>query len=313
MRVKVDLLSRLTAIEGLEVAANEPLAPHTTFRIGGPAEFLVRVGSEPALQNLVSTANEYLQPYQVLGLGSNVLIPDRGVGGVVILLEGEFLEFVVVDELVDAGAGMPLARLARQALELGLVGLEALAGFPSTVGGAVYMNAGSHGVEITDVVETVVAVMPDGRRVELSPSELEPDYRRTNLQGSGAIVTRARLRLQRADPGPARQRMESINRRRRETLPSGKPNVGSVFRNPGNDHAGRLIEACGLKGRCSGGAEISVRHANVIVNNGGATADDVFELMRLSRQSVAERFGVDLEPEVVLVGELAERWLEFGA
>jgi len=264
--------------------------------------------SESALARLLDQAKDLRVSCRILGLGSNVLLPDEGLPGVTAVLEGDFLEMSFHDSSVEAGAGLPLARVARSAVDRGLAGLEALAGFPSTVGGAVIMNAGCYGVEIKDILESTTILRPGGTRCELRVEDLSPGYRTTKLQGTDAVVTRATFRLQADDAGLALQRLNELNRRRRETMPSGKPNAGSVFKNPTGDSAGRLIEACGLKGVQRGGAEISSVHANVIVNNGGATAEDVLELMRVMYRSVEGEFHVSLEPELILGGSLRSRW-----
>ncbi len=307
-RLDGDLIDALRAIPGLELRPGEPLARYTTFRIGGPAELLVGVASERALGRLLELLAARGVPYQLLGLGSNVLIPDEGLAGVVLRLERGFRRVRLEESAAEAGGAVPLGRLARKAAEAGLAGLEALAGFPSTVGGAVYMNAGSYGSEIRDVLEWATVVGRDGVRRRMGIAELRPAYRRTALQGTGAIVTRARFALAPGDRRALVARIEELNRRRWASLPSGRPNAGSVFRNPEGDYAGRLIEECGLKGRRRGGARISPKHGNVIVNEGGAAAADVLELMLAARRAVRRRFGVELEPELVLTGTLAERW-----
>ncbi|MFQ5349885.1 MAG: UDP-N-acetylmuramate dehydrogenase [Thermoanaerobaculia bacterium] len=305
-RLSAELLRRLRDTAGLEVKPGEPLARYTTFRIGGPAELLVAVASERALRRLLAALDG--APCQLLGLGSNVLIPDEGLPGVVLRLVGGFRRVRLDGTAVEAGGAVALGRLARRTAAASLSGLEALAGFPSTVGGAVYMNAGSYGTEICDVLEWATVVERDGRRRRLTVAELEPSYRRTALQGTGAIVTRARFALAAGDRETSLARIEELTRRRWASLPSGRPNAGSVFRNPEGGYAGRLIEQCGLKGRSSGGALISPQHGNVIVNQERASADDVLELMLLARREVKRRFDVELEPELVLTGSLAQRW-----
>ncbi len=304
------LAAALAAVRGLQLAPGEPLARHTTLRIGGPAELFVGVESEAALQALLAEVARRASPFVVLGLGSNVLVPDEGLPGVVARLGGELRRARVDGERVEVGAALPLAQLARWLAARGLVGFEALSGFPSTVGGAVVMNAGCYGTEIKDVLESATVVERDGTRRRLGLAELAPSYRRTALQGTGAIVTSAVLRLARGDGEAALAKIEELNRKRRESLPSGQPNAGSIFKNPPGDYAGRLVEACGLKGRREGRAQISPRHANVIVNLGGATALDVLALMTAAWSAVAERSAVRLEPEVVLLGSLGERWRE---
>jgi UDP-N-acetylmuramate dehydrogenase len=299
---------RLSASQGLSVGLAEPLARFTTFRIGGPAEILVRVETPSALQHLMSVIEELSVPVQILGQGSNILIPDSGVGGVVLTLEGSFKDFRFEGERLAAGAGVALARLAKIAAERDLVGLEALAGFPSTLGGAVVMNAGCYGVEIIELIESVSVVEFGGSLRQLKPQDLGAEYRSTNLLGGQSIVCGATLALRRGDGKAALERMAEINRKRRASLPSGHPNAGSTFKNPEGDFAGRLIEACGLKGERSGGAQISDHHANVIVNLGNASADDVLKLMLVAHRQVKFRFDVLLEPELILVGELKDRW-----
>jgi UDP-N-acetylmuramate dehydrogenase len=264
--------------------------------------------SESALARFLDQAHQLQIPWRLLGLGSNVLLPDEGLPGVTAVLEGDFLEMSSDGTRVTAGAGQPLARVARFAVDRGLAGLESLAGFPSTVGGAVIMNAGCYGVEIKDILESTTIVRPGGVRRQLRVEDLSPGYRTTNLQGGDAVVTQATFNLRPEDVGEALDRLLEINRRRRETMPSGRPNAGSVFKNPSSDYAGRLIEECGLKGLQRGGAEISSEHANVIVNNGSATAEDVLALMRVMYRAVLGEFAVSLEPELILVGSLETRW-----
>lgn len=304
------LAERAAALPGLELRPEAPLARCSTFRIGGPAELLIEVSSERSLARIVAWTRELEVPLHVLGLGSNVLFPDGGLPGVTVRLAGGLRRVRIRGLRVSAGAGAALGQVARRAARAGLAGLEALSGFPSTVGGAVYMNAGSYGTEMKDVVRSVRLVDPDGTPRRLPMAALEPVYRATNLRGTGTIVTRALFELRPGEPTALLSRIEELNAKRWAALPSGQPNVGSIFRNPPGDYAGRLIEACGLKGTPVGGAQISPKHANVIVNRGGASATDVLELMALVRGQVFARFGVALEPEVVLAGELAAAWRE---
>jgi UDP-N-acetylmuramate dehydrogenase len=235
-------------------------------------------------------------------------VPDRGLAGVIARLGKGFKRLAFRKDGATAGAALALPSVARRTARRGLSGLEPLCGFPSTVGGAVWMNAGCYGTEIKDVLVAAWLVERDGTRRRIGVPELAAGYRRTALQGGGAIVTRASFRLAPAEPAECLARIESFNARRWASLPVGVGNAGSVFKNPPGDYAGRLIEACGLKGRRQGGAAISDKHANVIVNLGGATAGDVLELMLLARRAVEDRFGVALEPEVILPAELGERW-----
>ena len=304
------LAERLAAVPGLALTAGAPLSRLTTLRIGGPAELLAEISSEPALVRLLVEARAAGVPFHLLGLGSNVLVPDAGLEGVIGRLTGALKRVRIRGRRVSAGAGAALGQVARRAAKAGLAGLEALAGFPSTVGGAVHMNAGSYGAEIQDVLVSARVVELDGTRRRLPTAALEPAYRSTILKRTGAIVTRALFELSPGDARALNARIDELNAKRWASLPSGVPNAGSIFKNPPGDHAGRLLEACGMKGASEGGARVSDKHANVIVNAGGATAADVLALMLRMRDAVAARFDVVLEPEVILAGELAGQWHE---
>jgi UDP-N-acetylmuramate dehydrogenase len=300
------LAGDLAGVPGLALEAGRSLARLSTLRIGGPAELFVEVGSERALVALLQAVRRRQVPFQLLGLGSNVLLPDEGLPGIVARLAGELKRVRIRRGRVSAGAGAPLAVAARKAAAAGLAGLEALAGFPSTVGGAVYMNAGCYGTEIKDVLRSARLVELDGRRHRIGVEELGATYRSTRLKTAGAIVTRALFELESGDPKALLARMEELNAKRWASLPSGQANAGSIFKNPPGDFAGRLLDCAGLKGTKVGGAQVSPKHANVIVNTGGATAADVIALMRTMRAAAEEQYGVRLEPEIVLLGELAE-------
>jgi len=313
-RPDATLVRALAAIPGLVVQSSAPLAPLTTLRIGGPAEVLATAHTQRALLQLLRLTHAEGVAVHLLGLGSNVLYPDSGIAGVVTRLRGVFTRTRLLGDRLRAGGAAPLPRIARSTASGGLLGLEAFSGFPSSVGGAVVMNAGCYGVEIKDVLISATALHRDGRRQRYAVGDLDASYRRTALQGAGVVVASATFQLRRGDAAAAIARIEELNRKRWASLPSGLPNAGSIFRNPPGDHAGRLIEAAGLKGRRLGGAEISPKHANVIVNLGGAHADDVLALMLLARSTVRDAFGVVLEPELVLEGSLGERWrLESGS
>ena len=257
------------------------------------------------MAQLLRAVAEFGSELIFLGQGANVVVPDEGLQGIVARLKGEFASYEFESNGVHAGAAVPLGLLARQAAQRGLVGLEALGGFPATVGGAVWMNAGCYGTETSAVLREVELMTRDGECMQLLPVDLAPGYRTTSLQSGDLVVVGARFALEPGDSEAALARLDELNRRRWQSLPSGRPNAGSVFKNPEGDAAGRLIEACGLKGFVCGGAQISERHANVIVNLGGATASDVVALMREARRTVKERFGVELEPELRLLGSLA--------
>jgi UDP-N-acetylmuramate dehydrogenase len=234
-------------------------------------------------------------------MGSNVLVSDAGFPGVVVRLEGDFLRVDVREDLVSAGGGAALGAVCAAAARAGLSGLEPITGIPSSIGAAVRINAGAYGGEIFDVLTEVRLVSPGGGIRSARAEEIAHGYRWTRLIETKEIVAWARLKLRRASREEIDEKTRLVAEKRRGALPS-EPNAGSVFRNPPGDYAGRLIEACGLKGSRRGGAVISPRHANVIVNEGGATAADVLALMLLARDTVRERFGITLAPEVECLG-----------
>jgi len=284
------------------VRRNEPLGRHVTFRIGGPADVLVLPRSLDHLTAAVSWLYREGQPFVVLGRGSNVLIADRGIRGVVIKT-GRGQEGVRFDgRRVIAGCGASLPHLSRTAATRGLAGLEFAAGIPGSVGGGVVMNAGAHGCSLSQVVHQVRVLTPGGERL-WSRDEMRFRYRQSRLQEEPGILLAAELELTPGDPRECLGRLEEWLRTRSDTQPLGPPSSGCVFRNPVGDHAGRLIDVLGGKGMRAGGATVSDRHANYILNTGGATAVDVLKLIDDVRALVRERTGIDLEPEIKLIGE----------
>lgn len=289
------------------ILENEPLARHTTWWIGGPARWFARVRSEAGLSRVLAEASRSGVPVALLGMGSNILVADAGFPGYVLRLEGEFLKIDVdVDGQVEgarvtAGGGAALGGLCAAAARAGLSGIEAISGIPSSIGGAVRINAGAYGGEIFDVLESVRLVGRDGSRREVPAAAIAHGYRWSQLIETREIVAAAVLRLTPASREEIAAKTRTVAERRRGALPS-EPNAGSVFKNPEGDYAGRLIEACGLKGERSGDALVSPRHANVIVNTGAARAEDVLVLMRRMRDAVREKFGVTLMPEVEMLG-----------
>jgi len=316
----VALIDTIRARLGDRARPGEPLARYTSFRIGGPADLLVLPDTADELAHVLATAAAFGVRLTLLGGGSNVLVGDGGMRGVVVKLGRGFARITwhgteaeresaraarapdgPPEELVHAGAAVQLGRLTRAAVARGLAGLEYAEGIPGTVGGALFMNAGAYGGELAHAVESVEGLGRDGRALELPGRALVFGYRRSALP-PGFVVTAVRLRLRRDELGRVRNRMSEARARRTAAQPHGKANAGSIFKNPNGDHAGRLIEVAGLKGARAGRARISERHANFIVNEGGARAADVKALMDVAQRVVWERSGVWLEPEVQLVG-----------
>ncbi|MDP6507466.1 MAG: UDP-N-acetylmuramate dehydrogenase [Chloroflexota bacterium] len=284
------------------VLADHPLAPLTTFGVGGSADHFAAPESTPDLIALLDAAHAAAIPITVLGEGSNVLIGDAGIRGLTIHNRVVTLEAIPANA-VRAGSGVLMGRLAAWSAERGLAGLEFGVGIPGSLGGSVFGNAGCFGVEIKDVlIET--NIWHDGAQSRLSNAELVFAYRHSALQAlSGTpVVLDAILQAVPDGSEAIRARMTELSRQRRTTQPA-NPSAGSVFRNPPDDHAGRLIEAAGLKGTRCGNAQISDRHANFITNRGGATAADVAALIHRARAAVADQFNIQLETEIRFIGE----------
>ncbi len=284
------------------VRENVPLSGRTTLRIGGPARFFVEVHDVDALAALLNASRAEGLPVLALGKGSNLLVPDAGFPGVVFSLAGDFLATRIEPPDVVGGGGVSLMSLAVATQKAGLSGLENLSGIPSSLGAAVRINAGSYGSEIFEVLVAVDLVSTQGERRTVPASEIPHGYRWTALCETDDVVSGAALRLV---PKPAQQiaaHIDEVTAKRKEALPK-QPNAGSIFKNPPGLFAGKLLEECGLKGRRIGGAEISPVHANVIVNLGGATAKDVEALMEEMKAAVRSRFGVDLVPEIRVLGQ----------
>jgi UDP-N-acetylmuramate dehydrogenase len=279
----------------------EPMAKHTSLKIGGPAQFYLRVVSERDLTGAVAVAREHELAVFVLGGGTNLLVADEGIAGVV--LHNDWAETSVVGTEITASSGTPMASVAAAAARNGILGLEWMATVPGTVGGAVHGNAGAFGSETKDVLIDAELMDLDGRTWTASNADLKFAYRTSALQGTPTIVLRARFRGTAGDRDTAVKRIKEIANERIAKQPLAQPNTGSIFRNPPGDHAGRLIEAAGLKGATEGGAMVSTKHANFIVNIGDASAQDVKTLMERCQREVKAKFGVDLVPEVELVGE----------
>jgi UDP-N-acetylmuramate dehydrogenase len=278
-----------------------PLAIRTAIRVGGPADLLVRPADPDALSALLRTVRALGIPLVVLGGGANLLVSDRGVRGVVLKLPPDLSPEAASGEILTLNAGAPNPRLPARAHARGLVGMEFIAGIPGTLGGGVAMNAGTRIGEMKDVVSRVELATADGTGF-VPAADLAFGYRTARIPAS-AVVTRVEFRLRPGDVAGSAAAMKADRDRRAATQPLDRPTFGSTFTNPPGDHAGRLIEAVGLKGHRIGNALWSDVHANFIVNLGGARAADVVALMRLARARVRERFGIALETEVRLVGE----------
>jgi len=284
------------------VRLNEPLAKHVTFRIGGPADILVLPGSLDQLVTVLAWLYQESRPFVLLGRGSNVLVADRGVRGVVIKTGRGQEGIRCAGSRVVAECGASLPHLSRATAARGLAGLEFAAGIPGSIGGGVVMNAGAHGFCMADVVSSVRVLTPAGEH-RWSHAEMGFRYRHSRLQEEPGVVLEAELDLTPADPRERVALLERWLQTRSDTQPLGPPSSGCVFRNPEGDHAGRLIDAAGAKGMRVGTAVVSDRHANYILNAGGARAVDVLALVARVRGQVRARCGIDLQPEIKMVGD----------
>ncbi len=279
---------------------------YTSLSVGGPADALVKVSNRQELQALLNFLKEDRIPWQVIGRGTNLLVRDEGFAGAIIVLDGEFKAVecesteVADTTIVRAGAGCSLTRISFNCVDWRLTGLEFACGIPGTLGGAVIMNAGAWGGEMSSIVESVGLITADGEK-RFARGELNFSYRCWNgfaaLRGT-AVVTEVELRLNTGNPETIRQYCSELQDRRKKTQHCKYANAGSFFKNPANDSAGRLIDASGLKGLTVGAAMISEHHGNFLVNKGGATADDVLNLMKIVQSKVKIDSGVELEPEV---------------
>ena len=296
-----------------ELKRAEPMARHTSWRAGGVADRAYRAADLEDLRTFLSTVPAD-EPVYAVGLGSNLLVRDGGIRGTVIFTHGVLADIGLERGLVRAGAGVPTPKVARFAAMHGLGSAEFMAGIPGTVGGALAMNAGCFGSETWEVVEGVTTLDRAGRLRERSRGEYEIGYRSVVLEGRGAAsnphsttewFVAASFRLPRGDTARSRATIKQLLERRISTQPLNAPNAGSVFRNPPGDYAARLIEACGLKGFALGGAVISPKHANFIVNIGNARAADIEALIEVAHVAVRRRFGIELEREVRIIGEPA--------
>lgn len=282
-----------------------PLASLTSFRVGGPAEWYVAPRRLEDLQASFEWAKSEGLPLTLLGAGSNLLVSDRGLPGLVICTRHlRQTEFDPDSGTVTAGAGEPIARLAWQAAERGWQGLEWAVGIPGTVGGAVVMNAGAHRSDTAEMLLNIQTLSPDGSLEKLMPQDLGFNYRTSNLQGSHRLVTQATFQLKPgADPKQVYKDTTEHLERRRRSQPYHLPSCGSVFRNPESHAAAWLIEQIGLKGYKVGGAQVAERHANFILNCGGAKASDIFQVIRHVQMQVESHWALCLEPEVRILGE----------
>ena len=293
--------------EQVEILVAEPMKNHTTFRIGGPADALALPKTPEEVAEVVRFCHEHAQPYYVLGNGSNLLVSDEGYRGLVLQLYRNFNDIQVNGETITVQSGAMLAAVARTAYQTGLTGLEFASGIPGPIGGAVVMNAGAYGGEMKHVLREVTVLTKEGEVLVIPAKALELGYRTSVIPKNGWIVLGAVLQLKKGDQEQILARMEELKEQRITKQPLDLPSAGSTFKRPEGYFAGKLIMDAGLRGFTVGGAQVSEKHCGFVVNRGDATAADVWELICEVKRRVKERTGVELEPEVKLLGDFPQR------
>ena len=296
-----DKLNNVIAKDSILI--DEPMSCHTTFRVGGPADFFVTPKAKEEVRDVIRICKEAGMPYYIIGNGSNLLVSDAGYRGVIVQIYKEMNEVKVEGDLVKAQAGALLSGIAAKALGAELSGFEFASGIPGTIGGACVMNAGAYGGEMKDVLEFVTVLTGEGNIIELGRNELELGYRTSVIAKKGYIVLGAVLKLERGDGEKIKTYMDELKEKRVTKQPLEYPSAGSTFKRPEGYFAGKLIEDAGLRGFQVGGAQVSEKHCGFVINRDHATAADIMELMRQVQIRVKENSGVDLEPEVKRLGD----------
>ena len=296
-----DKLNNVIAKDSILI--DEPMSRHTTFRVGGPADFFVTPKAKEEVRDVIRICKEAGMPYYIIGNGSNLLVSDAGYRGVIVQIYKEMNEVKVEGDLVKAQAGALLSGIAAKALGAELSGFEFASGIPGTIGGACVMNAGAYGGEMKDVLESVTVLTGEGKIIELGRNELELGYRTSVIAKKGYIVLGAVLKLERGDGEKIKTYMDELKEKRVTKQPLEYPSAGSTFKRPEGYFAGKLIEDAGLRGFQVRGAQVSEKHCGFVINRDHATAADIMELMRQVQIRVKESSGVDLEPEVKRLGD----------
>ena len=290
------------AIGENNVIENEPMSKHTTFRIGGNADIFVTPQSTEDIENVIKIAEKTNTPYYIIGNGSNLLVKDNGIRGIVIQIYKKYSDITVNGNEITVQSGALLSTVAKKAMENSLTGFEFASGIPGTIGGAVCMNAGAYGGEIKDVLVSC-KVLKDGKVIELDNEQAGFEYRNSRIMAEKMIVLEAVLRLEKGNKEEILSKMKELNSQRNTKQPVEFPIAGSTFKRPEGYFAAKLIDDSGLRGFSVGKAQVSPKHCGFVVNNGGATAQEVLELIEKVTEIVYDKFGVRLEPEVRIIGQ----------
>ena len=308
---KEDFYKKLTdKIDKSQVLRDEPLANHTSFKVGGPADFVVLPRTTEEIIYIIDLCKSGDIPFYITGNGSNLLVSDKGYDGTIIKISDKFSDVSVSlfseeenTYIVCAQAGISLYNLAKTIASEGLAGFEFAAGIPGTVGGAVAMNAGAYGGEVKDCIHSVTALDKDCNVITLSKEELELSYRSSIIQREGYIVLEAEFIFGTGNPDNIFEKIEELNNRRKDKQPLDYPSAGSTFKRPEGSYAGKLIMDCGLSGYSIGGAQVSEKHCGFVINKGNATASDIYNLIQHIKEDVLNKYGIILEQEVKLLGK----------
>lgn len=299
---KSETIFNLAEILGCEARKYEPMSKHTSFKIGGNADVYIKVNNLSKLSTILKECQASDVDYMILGNGSNLLVSDDGIRGVVIRLDGDFRKITLLDDTtIFCGAGATLAYLCKFALNCGLSGLEFAWGIPGTVGGAVFMNAGAYDGEMKDVVHSVSHISPSGKIGRTEKENMNFGYRTSVYRSNNMIITGVTLKLKKGNPDEIRAKMDDYMSRRSTKQPLEYPSAGSVFKRPEGNFAGALIEQCGLKGKTCGGAQVSEKHAGFIINKSNATSKDVRDLIGEIQKTVSDKTGYNLECELIIL------------
>lgn len=300
--VKDAVFEKLKKIEPENIYKDYPMAPLTTFRIGGPADVFIEAENADALSEIIKVCKSEAVPFMLIGAGSNLLVSDKGIDGVVCRL-GKGFDYVNINEnKITAGASVSLAKLAKSAQRASLSGLEFSSGIPGTLGGAIFMNAGAYGGEMKDIVIKTQYLDKNGDFHEITGDAHDFSYRHSFFSDGNKYIVSAQMELVYKNADEILETMKDLNARRKEKQPLEKPSAGSAFKRPEGYFAAKLIEDSGLKGVSVGGAQVSEKHAGFIVSNGTATAKDVCDLIKLVQETVFEKFKVKIEPEIRITG-----------
>lgn len=303
MNLFMDFVIRLeSVINKKNIKMDEYMKDHTSFKVGGVADIIVTPETVDEVISIIKLCKEDHVPHYIIGFGSNLLVRDGGIRGVVIKLE-KLNSIVIEGEELRVQCGASLAKASREALNASLTGLEFACGIPGTVGGAVAMNAGAYGGEINDVIEEVIAIDNDGNLLHLNKEQLELGYRTSTVLKHGYIAIQCIFKLKKGNYKEIKDAVDALMKKRSEKQPLNYPSAGSTFKRPVGHFAGKLIEDSGLKGFSLGGAEVSEKHSGFIINKNNATSEEILSLIKHVQKTVKERFGVNLETEVRIIGE----------